>query len=178
MNSIPMQWSDIWLLLSIIIGGGQTNDGATLESVIRAGDGINHAIFTHEQVASGLYRLSHENYITTKNGKYFATEKANNIYDEAWDSSKNIYQVWDYVGETIRANRYTGPLPNPADIYEFHGINKQTVAIAAKQWHNEATELMIQSLQKEHGLDREEAIKSIEEIMGRHRAQFLNQNGK
>ena len=71
------------MLLSILIGGGQTNDGASLMSAMRAGDGINHAIFTKEELASGFYRLTVEKYIIARNGKYFAAEQSKSLYAQA-----------------------------------------------------------------------------------------------
>lgn len=172
---MTMQWSDIWLLLSIILGGGQSDNGATLESIIRTGDGINHAIFRTEEIASGLHRLTSEKFIFDRNGKYFTTKKANALYDDATSQNTSIHHAWNYIGRKVNAIRYTGSPPNPANIYKYPGINNNSVTLATEQWRQEANELTIKSLQKEHGYTRNEAIESIKESNAWLKKQFLEQ---
>ncbi|MCZ6732538.1 MAG: hypothetical protein O7B27_08320 [Gammaproteobacteria bacterium] len=145
MSDISMQWSDLWVLFSILIGGGQTNDGASLMSAMRAGDGINHAIFTKEELASGFYKLTVEKYIIARNGKYFATEQSKSLYAQAQKNNRSIYKAWDYMGEKMGAERYTGFLPNPANIYKYPGIDRESLALASEQWHKQAQEWLKKS---------------------------------
>ena len=62
---IKFNWSDAWLLLSVIYAGGE---GADLERIISVGDGIEHAIFNPDELESGLARLVSSGHIKEKNG--------------------------------------------------------------------------------------------------------------
>ena len=54
-KSVVFKPSDAWLLLSIAVSSG--NRPVALHKVIAAGDGINHAIFTEDELLGGLQRL-------------------------------------------------------------------------------------------------------------------------
>ena len=69
----PFNWSDAWLLLAISVA---SHPGpANLEKVIATGDGINFALFTPDELESGLVRLTEAGYITEKSGSFSVTEK-------------------------------------------------------------------------------------------------------
>ena len=63
------QWSDAWLLLAIV--RASANGKAGMQEIIEAGDGINHAIFTDEELEGGLARLTAAGLIKEKNGVFF-----------------------------------------------------------------------------------------------------------
>jgi hypothetical protein len=52
----PIQWSDAWLLHAVMLAQGDKTC-ATVEDIIGAGDFINHAIFTCDELAGGFRRL-------------------------------------------------------------------------------------------------------------------------
>ena len=65
-------WSDAWLLLAIIYSGGSS--GTNLRHIISAGDYINHALFTLDELRSGLIRLTTGGFIREQDGNFAATE--------------------------------------------------------------------------------------------------------
>jgi len=68
----PYCWSDAWLLLAIIYAAG--NSGASLRYIVGAGDYINHAIFTLDELRGGLIRLITGGFIREQDGNFAATE--------------------------------------------------------------------------------------------------------
>src|SRR5579872_3766695 len=69
----PFQASDAWLLLAILYNGEQ---GAGIEGIIRAGDFINHAIFTDDELQSGLTRLQEAGLVERSGDIYRASPAA------------------------------------------------------------------------------------------------------
>lgn len=144
-----MQSSDVWVLLSILLGGGQHETGATLHTIIRAGDAINHSILTYEELASGLNRLTAGDYIYEENEKFFATKKAKQLLEEARLKSQNVFEIWECVsGAMGAAEPYAGTLLNPNNNLTYPGITPELVVEATNKWHNEAEEWTQKSLQK------------------------------
>jgi hypothetical protein len=58
----PVQWSDAWLLHAVMLAQGD-KACATLEEIIGAGDFINHAIFTCDELAGGFRRLEQAGFL-------------------------------------------------------------------------------------------------------------------
>ncbi len=65
------RWTDGWLLAAIALASG--NRPALLWEIIAAGDALNHAIFTDEEIESGLARLTQGGWITERNGTFLVT---------------------------------------------------------------------------------------------------------
>jgi hypothetical protein len=65
--------TDDWLLRSIRLGGRK---GATLRDIIAAGDYLNHAIFTKEELRGGLSSLLRAGVVVKRGEKWFAPQRA------------------------------------------------------------------------------------------------------
>ena len=65
-------FSDAWFLTALIM----RKDWANMKEIISIGDGLNHAIFTQNEINQALKRLIPVGYIETNGKKYRATEKA------------------------------------------------------------------------------------------------------
>ena len=73
-DSITFYNSDAWVLLAIIYAN--RSGPATLDKIIGAGDGINHAIFLPNELEGGLARLTAGGYVIEANGTFAPTDKA------------------------------------------------------------------------------------------------------
>jgi len=71
-KKIQYQGADAWLLLAIVYAN--KSGEANLEGIIEVGDGINHAIFTAEELKGGISRLTSGGLIKEKNGIFSPTE--------------------------------------------------------------------------------------------------------
>ncbi len=68
---IPLVWTDAWLLHAILISAP---DGeASLDVVIGAADGIQHAMLTFDEIDGGVARLSRAGLIEIRNKRFHLT---------------------------------------------------------------------------------------------------------
>ena len=142
MTKIHYQWSDIWLLQSIILGGGKK--GASLYDMIRTGDALNHAIFSNDELESGLARLTAGEFIVEKGKRFFPTEKANEMYRKADIKGGSIYTVRERLEKRLKASPYDPKqkYPNPKNNLNYPGFSSKATVEAIEKWHYEARKLM------------------------------------
>ena len=74
-------WADAWFLLAVsyVSPNGQAVE---LSTVIGSADYINHAILTHNEIATATSKLLRGGWITFENGKYAATEQMVDKFSE------------------------------------------------------------------------------------------------
>lgn len=77
-NAFKYVRSDAWLLLAILYAGRE--GGASLNQVKAAGDFINHAVFTADELTCGLNRLSAGGFIKERRGLFSVTSKVFEAY--------------------------------------------------------------------------------------------------
>jgi hypothetical protein len=97
LSGIPFRWSDAWLLLSIAWASRGGTAAAALDEVIAAGDALNHAIFTFEEVDGGVARLSVADLIAVVDQRVQLTKAGKDLCDRmarptAWDALTSIAQ--------------------------------------------------------------------------------------
>ena len=73
MGSIQYLHSDAWILLAIILSGGDR--GADIADLISTADYINHAILCYEELDGALMRLILGNYIFEQNARFYPSVK-------------------------------------------------------------------------------------------------------
>lgn len=104
-------WSDAWLLLSIIYASN-SESGATLEKIIAAGDWINHAVFNEDELESGLARLTAGGFIKEKNKVFFATLKVRRAYTKTTSRGRAVSKELCDIEQFIGAISPTSEQPN------------------------------------------------------------------
>lgn len=97
-------WSDAWLLYAIL--GASAEAPAPLEDVVAAGDAMNHAIFTFDELNGGLTRLTAVGLVTVVDKLLAATDLAKEI-------GSRISSI-DSLAALIDANDRHRPVP-PVD---------------------------------------------------------------
>lgn len=152
--------NDIWLLLSIIVGG--KGGEASYHKIIKVGDMINHAIFNHDQIENGLFRLSENNLIIKSNGGYTPTSLAMSDFSQVKDRSKNWFDAWDALKVKYDAVRDLESL----NVNSYPGYSREDVDLAIQSYQDEIKEHRIKTIQKEYRLSREEAEKEEDRRMG------------
>ena len=159
----PLISSDIWLLLAIAIG---SSDGeATYRDIISAGDAINHAIFTHEELEGGLYKLLQNKLIVQSENGFVTTDKANLEIERAKDKARGWLAAWDLLKITFDIEKG----PSPSEPYSFPGYSVEEVERTIAEYHADMNELTIKTLQKEQGISRHEAEQQILKTRQWHR---------
>lgn len=116
--------SDAWVLLSIILSG--TQNGARLENIIAAGDFINHAIFTFEEMEGALARLSIGKYICRKGYYFYPSEKTIKMWNEKQKTKSYIHKDMERVAKFIDAKPWEKQaIPQKANEgYSYKGIDR------------------------------------------------------
>lgn len=138
-ENIKYQWSDAWLLHSIILA--KKRDGATLDRIFYYGDGINKAVFTKEELGSGLYRLETGGYIEEENYKFIPTKKAVKAYKKAKGFFKSLFDVTNSLANILEAGPDIPP-PNSNNNLEYPGLTTTRYEAAIteyKSWFNKKT---------------------------------------
>jgi len=110
-DDVVHNWSDAWLLLAIIYA---SNCGeATLEKIIAAGDAIDVAIFTPDELESGFARLTDGGYVEEKSGIFCPTAKAR-AHSKSAVTRRAMHKELKDVEEMLGAPSAVSeqPLPN------------------------------------------------------------------
>jgi hypothetical protein len=128
MNRKELQFlaSDSWLLLAIILAAG--NDKANLVEIIAAGDGINMAIFTEDEMESGLYRLTVGGYVEEVGGEFRPTKITSEKYKELTKQKKSLINHMELLREFIGAQPWEvgGSVLRPEDKFKYPGFTKES----------------------------------------------------
>jgi hypothetical protein len=97
-------FTDAWLLLSIALKDGP--DGVDLRGIIAAGDYINHAIFTEDELRGGLFRLTRTGCISQVNSRYHLVGRANEIREELMAACPTVAKSLDRFSEFLKTELY------------------------------------------------------------------------
>lgn len=128
-------WSDAWLLFSIAPGDG--GGGASLASLIRAGDRVNHAIFTTQELRRGLAKLFHAGYLTKIDNQYTLAGKAKTFWFTQREQRKptmDRLKVFEAFLEVDHQLSLGSTIEDPD--WHFPGITDETVHLAYLEYIN------------------------------------------
>ena len=144
MSQEPLQFqaSDAWLLLAVIIAAG--DDVATLDEIVGAGDFINHAIFTNDEIESGFYRLTCGGYIEEVDGDFRPSEIALKQYKTISGKRRAVLDQMDSLREFLAAKPWVFgvPFPRPENRYTYPGLTKEKIAEAVEKYHKRAMAIL------------------------------------
>ena len=129
-SKIKFNWSDAWLLLSVIYAGGE---GADLEGIIAAGDGINHAIFNPDELESGLARLTSSGHIKEKNGIFVATLRVRRAFAKISPKRSAIHKDLERIETLIGAAPSSDEQPNTSNL-KYPGFSEAGYSQAVKKY--------------------------------------------
>jgi hypothetical protein len=106
-------WTDAWVLTAAYL---PKKNPVTLTELFAAGDAVNKAIFTDDEVQQGLMKLSAAELLQW-DGKVIAlTEKALRLCDEAVESTQYILQAMKTIEEELRQIDLTGAVLTPIQL--------------------------------------------------------------
>lgn len=144
MNQEQLQFeaSDAWLLLAIILAAG--NNVASLEEIVAAGDGINHAIFTEDEMESGLYRLRSGGYIEESNGSFGPSSTTSNQYKAIHATSKVSLKQLNLISDFIGAKpwEFGKTFPRPQNKFRYPGFTSEKFAQAVRVYQRNASKIL------------------------------------
>ncbi len=127
------RWTDAWLLGAI--AQASKDEPAQLWQIIATGELLNHALFTNEEIESGLARLTHGGWIAESNGLFSTTDlfKHKNIKIKNWDSVKKIEKLLD-----AEPRQKDEPMPHPSNNLQYPGITREMLYKANKEYEKYA----------------------------------------
>jgi hypothetical protein len=129
-SKIKLNWSDAWLLLSVIYAGDK---GADLERIISAGDGINHDVFNPDELESGLARLTSSGYIKEKDGIFMATLRVRRAFAKMSPERSYIHKDLERIETLIGAARPTDEQPNTNNL-KYPGFSEAAYTQAVNKY--------------------------------------------
>lgn len=137
------QWSDAWLLQAIICAGGREN-GASLFDIIRTGDGLNHAIFSNDELESGFARLTSGGLITAKGELFFATNEAVELYEQASKRSGSPLTIRERLAKKLKAEPWNPrqQMSKSVNNLKYPGFSPENVEETIDRYHKEAKQVM------------------------------------
>lgn len=140
--------SDAWLLLAIILAAG--NDVASLAEIVAAGDGINHAIFTEDEMESGLYRLSAGGYIEESNGSFRPSRTTVDKHRVICAKTKAALKQMDLLSDLIGAKpwEFGKAFPRPENRFRYPGFTKEKFAQAVTTYQKNSSKILKELSQK------------------------------
>lgn len=108
------QFTDAWILLSIALTARP--DGADLRGIIAAGDYINHAIFTGDELRGGLTRLTARGWVMHDGSCFSLMGKARELSDTLHSSRQSVSRA---LKEFERLARSAGDDGQPSVDYTW-----------------------------------------------------------
>ena len=133
-KNIQFQCTDPWLLLAIIYACQQ--GGSSLSDILGYGDFINHAIFSLEELQSGLHRLIKSGYVIKEKDKFLPTDKIIIPYHKFSKHKNSVSRDLQFIRTELNAPEWSSNYdPTKANKSGgFKEINKDTYKMAYKEY--------------------------------------------
>jgi hypothetical protein len=114
MTDTTDNFTDAWILFSIALAGG--DGGAGLRGIIAAGDYIEHAIFTGDELRDGLSRLTARGWVTCDGGIFYLAGQAREVSDSLRASRRSVAWALKEFEQLIAS---AGDVSQPAPDYTW-----------------------------------------------------------
>jgi hypothetical protein len=124
-NTSETLWSDAWLMLAIAMA--DSGNGATLQSIIAAGDFVNHAIFTGSEIRHGLAILTHLDYIQAIDGRFLLTGNAKDFWITRNQARTSVHNLMKEFNEFLGVVFSSGKPLADDNKWQYPGITDEMV---------------------------------------------------
>jgi hypothetical protein len=121
-------WGDAWVLTAAYV---TQENPVSLRALIGAGDGINHAIFTDNELDHGLTRLSAAGLARLEGETIVLTDDAIRLCENAAKTTPYLLETVDAVEVALREIDLTGKQLEPVV------VPKPAVVAAIEQYHKD-----------------------------------------
>jgi hypothetical protein len=121
-------WSDAWLLTAAYF---TEENPVSLRGLIGAGDAINHAIFTDDEIDHGLTRLTAAGLARLEGGTIVLTDEAIRLCEEAVKSTPYMFESTKKVESALREIDLTDKRFEPVE------VPKPAIVAAIEQYHKD-----------------------------------------
>jgi hypothetical protein len=132
------------VLAAVAIGGGDR--GAALQQIIEAGEVINRAIFTPQELRRGLAKLAHEGYVRAEEGSFVVAGAAKAAFDALPRTTRSSYDLMQFFEDFLQALPYPAVDPETDDAkWSLAGVTDASVTAAADGYHADYEELFAEA---------------------------------
>lgn len=127
------RWTDAWLLAAVALAS--KSKSALLWEIIAAGDALNHALFTDEEIESGLARLTRGGWVAERDETFLVTS----LFQEKKIAIKGGYSV-EKIQKLLGAEPWQKdePMPHPSNNLRYPGITREILYKANKEYEKHA----------------------------------------
>jgi hypothetical protein len=129
--------SDVWVLLSIALSETDVSP-VRLKDVFFAGDAINKAIFTPQELRRGMAKLTQAGYVRDELGAYSLTSYGRELVERARAQSSVWLGMWDWLDKELSAKRSSEDRPTYEDSrFPYPQLTDALVAEAEREYRDE-----------------------------------------
>ncbi len=133
-------WSDAWVLAAVAVGGGSR--GAALQQIIEAGEVINRAIFTPQELRRGLAKLAHEGHVRVQDRSFVVAGEALAAFEQMPRARLSSYDVMQFFEDFLQAAPYPSVDPDADDPrWNLAAVSDAEVIAAAEAYQADYQEL-------------------------------------
>jgi hypothetical protein len=125
---VNWSWSDAWLLIAAY---STQENPVSLRGLIGAGDGINHAIFTDNELDQGMTRLTAAGLARLEGETILLTDEAVRLCEDAVKTTPYMRAAMKAVEVALREIDLTGKEMDPVV------VPKPAVVAAIEQYHKD-----------------------------------------
>jgi len=137
---IPFTSSDVWLLVSIALA--ESKPPVRLIDIIFAGDSINKAVFTAQELRRGLSKLTQAGYVNDNHGIYSLTDDGRALVREAQHHRDGWMNVRRRIERRLAATA-GGDGPQFEDAgFPYPSVTDEAVEDAVKQYRAKFARLL------------------------------------
>lgn len=130
--------SDAWVLAAVAVGGGLK--GALLTEIVAAGDLINRALFTPQELRNAFAKLTHSGYITQLGELYVIAGDARATAAPLLEQPFTSFSVMQLFEEFL-ASEPDGDRTRDDPDWPFEHLTDAMVALACAQYRAESSTL-------------------------------------
>jgi hypothetical protein len=160
-NKGTFAWADAWVLASVAVGGGLK--GCELKDIIAAGDLINRAIFTGDELRSGLSKLAIAGYLEHGAGFYVIAGDARAAVEELMEDGASSFSVMQFFEDFLAVDPYADPEHMSPEECALEHLDDIDIVAATNAYRNEFAALWRELQQVDHQTLPERAIRLLEE---------------
>ena len=160
-NKGTFTWTDAWVLASVAVAGGLK--GGELKDVIAAGDLINRATFTADELRSGLSKLVNAGFVEHGGGFYVIAGDARAAVEELMQDGASSFSVMQFFEDFLAVDPYAEPERISQDDCTLEHLTDMDIVSATSAYRNEFAALWRELQQVDHQTLPERAIRLLEE---------------
>jgi hypothetical protein len=139
--AIPFTSSDVWLLVAIAFA--ENEPPVLLSRILFAGDLINKAAFTPQELRRGFSKLTKAGYVADAAGIYSLTDAGHSLIADARKKNRDWLGIWSHIERRLGATRGPQNAPRYEDErFPYPTVTDEVVAKADQEYRTEFVRIL------------------------------------